>query len=255
MASVLSIIHYTFIQQSRNHLYMVVILFGLTMIAASLLFGAVAGDQEIEVILDLGLAVTELFGLIMAIFGAVTLILEEIESKTIYLLLTRPLPRSHYLIGRFFGLLLSIFVSMLFMGVFHLILLFVKGWTLSATFFVSFPFMILKISVITALALFFSLFSTSSVSSIVFTVLFWLLGHFGTELSFLANKSKNAISALGTKAFLFLIPDMSVMNYRDVFTLAGPHWTQQFLWGSSYAFLYCLACLFLALALFSRKEF
>jgi hypothetical protein len=61
-------------------LYLVVVLFGLLMMGATLLFGALAGDQEIRVILDLGLVTAELFGLATAMFGAVTLVLEEMES-------------------------------------------------------------------------------------------------------------------------------------------------------------------------------
>ncbi|MBP9127735.1 MAG: hypothetical protein KBG07_03095, partial [Elusimicrobia bacterium] len=100
MRSLLAIARYTFLQQFRNRLYLVVVLFGLLMMGATLLFGALAGDQEVRVILDLGLVTAELFGLAMAVFGAVTLVLEEMESKTIYLILTRPLPRPVYVVGR-----------------------------------------------------------------------------------------------------------------------------------------------------------
>ena len=61
MRSLLAIARYTFLQQFRNRLYLVVVLFGLLMMGATLLFGALAGDQEIRVILDLGFVTAELF--------------------------------------------------------------------------------------------------------------------------------------------------------------------------------------------------
>jgi ABC-type transport system involved in multi-copper enzyme maturation permease subunit len=108
----LAIARYTFLQQFRNRLYLVVVLFGLLMVAASLLFGALAGDQEVRVILDLGLVTAEIFALATAVFGAVTLVVEEMESKTIYLILDSPVPKPVYVLGRFLGLLLAVGASL-----------------------------------------------------------------------------------------------------------------------------------------------
>ncbi len=255
MYAVLSILRITFLQQFRNRLYLVVILFGVLMTTASLLFGAVAADAEITVILDLGLSVTELFGVLMALFGAVTLVLEEMESRTIYLILTRPLPRWKYVLGRFLGLLSAVVASMALMFAFHLGLLLLKGWTPDAFFFLCFPFMVLKVTVMTALALFFSLFSTSSVSSVIFSLFFWVLGHFGPELEFLAGKARNAVAMLGLKAFLFFLPRFDLMNFRDLLEASAVGGGALLFRAAVYAALYTGACLALSMTLFSRKEF
>jgi Cu-processing system permease protein len=253
VSAIFSILRYTFLQQFRNRLYLVVVFFGFLMLAVSLLFGALAADQEVRVILNFGLGVTELFGLVTAVFGAVTLVLEEMESRTIYLILTRPLPRGHYLLGRLLGLAAAIAVSMLLMSALHVGLLLLKGWTPDYRYFLCLPFMTLKVLVITALALFFSLFSTSAVSSVVFTFFFWVLGHFGSELRFLAEKS-GAAAAAGLKAFLLVTPNLQALNYRDVFEVPGVT-ASGMAWALGYALVYSAACYFLSLALFSRKEF
>lgn len=203
--------------------------------------------------MNLGLAVTELFGLVAAIFGAVSLILEEIETRTIYLILTRPFDRSTYVLGRFLGLVLSVLVSMSLMGLLHFSVLMAKGWTPDLKFFLCFPMMFLKVMMVTALALFFSLFSSSSVVSIVFTVFFWMLGHFGPELKFMAARSQNLLSISGIKALLFLIPNFQFVNYRDVFHQPG-FVQMQNLYGMVYALIYTSACLALSIAIFSKKE-
>ncbi len=253
MGALLSIIRYTFLQQLRNRLYLVVILFGFLILGASLLFGALAPEQETRVILDLGLAVIEFFGLAAAVFGAVTLVLEEIESRTIYLILTRPLPRAYFILGRFLGLLCAVLASMLAMSVLHILLLQIKGGTPVLSYLLAFVFMGLKVMVMTGLAVFFSLYSSSSVASIVFTIFFWTLGHFGSEINFLLQKSQNPAAAPFLKAILFVTPNLEFLNYRDLFHVPGLA-ARQVVSAAGYAFVYAAACLSLSAALFSKKE-
>jgi ABC-type transport system involved in multi-copper enzyme maturation permease subunit len=253
MRSLLAIARYTFLQQFRNRLYLVVVLFGLLMMGATLLFGALAGDQEIRVILDLGLVTAELFGLATAIFGAVTLVLEEMESKTIYLILTRPLPRPVYVVGRFAGLFIAVAASMALMESLHFGLLFFKGWKADPAVLMALPMMGLKVMVMTALALLCSLTFTSVPTATVFSLLFWVLGHFVSEIRFMAEKAGGAAVAFAT-VFCAILPDMTLLNGRDM--LDYPGFSAGVLaHGVVYAGLYTLACLALSSALFSRKEF
>jgi Cu-processing system permease protein len=247
MRAVVSIARYTFLQQLRNRLYLVVIFFGCLLVGVSLLFGALAGDQEVRVILDFGLAAMELFGLVAAVFGCVTLILEEMESRTLYLVLTRPLPRSHYILGRFAGLLAAVWASVALMAALHVALLLVKGWDADYRYFAALPFIGFKVMAVAALALFFSLFSSSAVASVVFTV-------FVPELKFLASKAGSAAGEMLVKFLLLFLPNFQALNYRDVFHVPGLA-AGAVLWSLGYAVLYAAACLCLSLALFSRKEF
>lgn len=253
MRSILAIARYTFLQQFRNRLYLVVVLFGLLMVAASLLFGALAGDQEVRVILDLGLVTAELFGLATAIFGAVTLVVEEMESKTIYLILTRPLPRPFYVLGRFLGLLLAVGASMALMEIVHFSLLFLKGWTPDPVVFAALPLMGLKVMVMTALGLLCSLTFTSAPTATVFSVLFWVLGHFGSEIRFMAEKSGH-LAKIMAEILCAVLPNLSLLNARDLIEMPG-FGAAPIVQGAGYAVLYTLACLALSSALFSKKEF
>jgi len=253
MNSILSISAYTFLQQIRNRLFLIVILFAVILLAASLLFGALSPDQEVRVILDLGLAVIEIFGLVAVGFGAVVLVLEEIESKTIYLILTRPIPRHHYILGRYAGLVFSVMVSMAGMGLFHMLILLMKGWEFQFEFFLSFPLMFLKIMVISGLGLFFSLFSSSSVVSIIFTFFFWILGHFHTEMAYLADKTAVPLVSYAIEGILLLSPNLEILNYRDFFHVPGVT-LAQIPGAVLHSLLYVCACLAMSSAIFAKKE-
>lgn len=253
MKSVLAIARYTLLQQIRNRLYLVVILFGLLMMGASLLFGSLAADQELRVILDLGLATAELFGLATALLGAVTLVLEEMETKTIYLILTRPLPRPFYVLGRFLGLVLAVWAAVAVMEILHFSLLYAKGWTTEPEVLVALPLMGLKIMVMTALTLLCSMAFSSAPTASVFSLLFWVLGHFGSELQFMAEKAGGA-ALWGVAMVRWVVPNLGVLNLRDVWEVSllapGPIFQ-----AAAYAALYTGACLALCSGLFSRKEF
>lgn len=254
MTTVFAIARYTFIQQMRNRLHLVVVLFGLLLVAASLLFGAVAADQEVRVILDLGLATSEFFGLAMALFGAVSLVLEEMESKTIYLILTRPMPRAHYVLGRFIGLVLAVWAGVAVMEILHFGLLFFKGWSPEPLVFAALPLIALKIMVMTSLALLCSLTFTSAPTATVFTLFFWTLGHFREEILFLAKKSGQGATTMAVSALLAVLPNLNLLNLRDHLDVPGFPLAQTFL-AVGYAVLFTGAALALSTALFARKEF
>lgn len=253
MRTLWTIARYTFLQQIRNRLYLVVALFAALMMGASLLLGALAADQEIRVILDLGLATTEIFGLVAALLGAVTLVLEEMETKTIYLILTRPLARPFYLLGRFMGLVSAVWASMAAMALFHFLLLYLKGWETDPQVFIALPLMALKIMVMTGLTLLCSLAFSSAPTATVFSLLFWVVGHFGPEMKFMAEKSGGATVALAG-VIQAVIPNLTILNLRDALDVS---WSAP--WpiarAGAYAAFYTAACLALASGFFSRKEF
>ena len=198
-------------------------------------------------------------------FGAVSLVLQETESKTIYLILTRPVHRSTYILGRFVGLISAVAMTMLVMAVLLLgaMLLdrealadFADGWS----FWSVFPLLVLmslgKMLITAAIALFFSLFASSQVSALVFTGAFWIAGHFGSEMKFLIDRSvePGLVRSL-TAGVLAIIPNFQYLNFRDAFRLPGfSGWEfmgTSLLYGASYAGIF----LVLSTLWFSRKEF
>ena len=91
----------------RSRFFLLMMIFSVVFLYISMLFGLLAVDQELRVLLDFGLAFIEIMGLAGAVYGAASGILHEIETKTIYLILSRPVSRGQYLLGRFTGLMLS----------------------------------------------------------------------------------------------------------------------------------------------------
>ncbi len=262
--AILAIARTTVIEQIRNRLYLVILFFGGAILAASLFLGALAPGHRVRVIFDLGLVTLELFGLATAIFGAVSLVLQETESKTIYLILTRPVSRTTYILGRYVGLIIAVALTMLAMSALHLLAIFsdhdlfvefTYGWS----FWHTYPLLLLmaggKMMITASLALFFSLFATSQVSALVFTSSFWIAGHFWSELRFLIQHSTSGVMRGVALTLAWVLPNFQFFNLRDTFMVPGhvatfPLWTTLV-----YGLAYTGAFLALSSFWFSRKEF
>ena len=253
MRKVLGIARYTFIEILRNKVWYVLVLFSGILIVSTLLLGSLGGEQKGRMILDLGLAAIETISFLSTVFAAVTLVLEEMESRTLYLILTRPVARSVFISGRFLGLVSIMTVAFLVMASAHAALLAAVHVPLDLHYGLSLLFSWEKIIVITAVALVFSLFSTSTASALTFTVFFWIMGHFSQEILFLAHKSSQPFLTFFCKTFYYVFPNFQTMNIRDIPPdIYSAHW----LWAAGgYGLSYTCACLALTALLFRKKEF
>ncbi len=255
MKTIRAIAGYTFKQHLRHRVYWTVGLFGLVLLGGSAVVSALAVEEQTRMMIDLGLAGIELLALLAVVFVTVSLVLEEVESRAITLILTRPVRRSEYLLGRYAGTLLSISLGMVAMAVLHVGVMALVGWWPQSFYAMALLCSLGKVMVVGSLALLLSLFSTSSASSMTFTIFFWILGHFSEELRFMGEKSDSGF----VKAFIWftaeITPDFSYYNYRDFWMAASlppPSW---FGWMVVYTFSYIGVCLFLSNFLFSQKEF
>ncbi|MBI3547637.1 MAG: hypothetical protein HY078_01160 [Elusimicrobia bacterium] len=255
MNPILILAAHTCREQLRNRSFQVAILFAGVILYMSLLLGALAAEQETRVLLDFGLGLSELLALALAVFGAATTVLKEIETKTIYLILTRPVPRFVYLLGRYCGLVLSTAAGLLAMAAVHLALLLVKGWAWQASYLLALTGILLKVAIAAALASFVALATTSVLSALTMIGIVWTLGHFAPELSFLARQSMKGPAAPILLAAAQLLPNLQLLNFRETIGTPAAPPLRAVLFGAAYAAAYSSICLALAYSWLRRKEF
>src|SRR5438132_4986458 len=153
----------TFREAVRDRVLYNLIAFALLLTGAAVLVGQISIDIEKLVVINLGLTAVSLFGIVIAIFIGIGLVSKEIDKRTLYTVLSRPVQRWEFVVGKFFGLAGTLIVNTFFMaiGVFaaisfvswHHALIASDGWVLLALYFI-----VLEFVIITALALFFSSF-------------------------------------------------------------------------------------------------
>src|SRR5580765_7288446 len=119
---------HVFKESVRDRVLYSIVAFAIVLVAASLLIGEITAGQDVKIIKDLGLATIELAGVIMSVFVGIGLVAREIERRSIYSLLAKPLPRWEFIVGKYCGLVLTIVVNVALMTVaFYAVLAWI-GW-------------------------------------------------------------------------------------------------------------------------------
>ena len=169
--------------------------FALLLVAGAIAIGQITAGQDVKIIKDLGLATIEITGALMTIFIGVGLVSREIERRSIFGLLAKPLPRWEFIIGKYAGLVLTITVNVWVMGVALWLVLAWLNWTSPENIRLSWsapavdPRLALvllmitaELALLTAVALFFSTFSSSALVSVCLTVGIFIAGLLSTDL-------------------------------------------------------------------------
>ena len=98
----------TFREAIRDKILYNLVFFSLLIMGVSTYLGDIALGKSVKVIQDVGLASMSVFGLLIAIFVGIGLVYKEIQRRTIYTLLAKPISRGQFLVGKYFGLVMTI---------------------------------------------------------------------------------------------------------------------------------------------------
>ena len=245
----------TFREAVRDRVLYNLILFTLLMAGASVLVGQISIDIERQVVINLGLTAVSLFGVVIAIFIGIGLVSKEIEKRTLYTVLARPVRRWEFIVGKFFGLVVTLVVNTFFMsiGVFLALLYVAHGLERGdLVVVVAIYFIVLQFVVITALALLFSSFSSPLLSAVLSFALF-VVGTFAEDLRGFAAMSKGATRVMATIA-AYLMPNFAALNVIGLAAHSQPIAGSLIVFNTIYALLYALAAIAGAVLIFERRN-
>jgi ABC-type transport system involved in multi-copper enzyme maturation permease subunit len=204
----------TFREAVRDRVLYNLIFFALLMMGAAILVGEISIGIERLVIVNLGLTAISVFGLVMSVFIGVGLVSKEIEKRTLYTLLAKPIHRWQFLLGKYAGLLITLAVNTTFMTVGLAAALFYVGRPYvrsDASILVAIYFIFLEFALITALALFFSCFSSPMLSTL-FTIGIYVMGVFAADIRNFGQLTRNPALKGVTKAIYYLVPNFHNFN-------------------------------------------
>jgi ABC-type transport system involved in multi-copper enzyme maturation permease subunit len=246
----------TFREAVRDRVLYNLVLFALLMIGAAILVGGVSIGIVQLVIINLGLSSISIFGLVMAIFIGVGLVYKEIEKRTLYSLLAKPIRRWQFLVGKYAGLLLTLVVNTAFMTLGLAAAFFYVGGRIeraNLSILIAIYFILLELAMVTALAMFFSCFSSPMLSTL-FTLAIYITGVFSDDIHGLGDFTKSPAVLAVTRAIYYLVPNFH--NFNAIATAAhGDPIPFALIWQNSlYAALYILLLLIASSAVFSRRN-
>jgi len=246
----------TFREAVRDRVLYNLVFFALLMMLAAVVVGQISIGIEESVIVSLGLSAISVIGLLISVFIGVALVSKEMEKRTLYALLAKPVRRWEFLLGKFGGLVLTLAVNTAAMaaGLF-LVMLYVKHSLQreDAVVLVAVYFIWLKLALIVALALMFSCFTTPLLA-ILFTAGLYIVGLYVQELRNLPVDVMSPAMAAFTKWLSYLLPNFENFNVMAMAAHGRAVPGTLILQNTLYAVIYCAIVLTGAAAAFSRKN-
>jgi ABC-type transport system involved in multi-copper enzyme maturation permease subunit len=260
-----SIIAYnTFREAIRDKILYNLLIFALLIILGGYLLSTLTFGEQSKIILDLGLASMNLFGVLIAIFVGIGLVSKEIDRRTIYTIVTKPVARYQFLLGKYLGLVLTLLVNLAIMvvGFYCSFYLQKTGWQflaapevhLSIGFYKAVFLIFMELMIVTGVAIFFSTFTTTTLAAI-FTLFFYVIGHTIGTLKELGSKLANPISKSLLDGIYYLLPNLEKFNIKTEVVHNMPISINYMLMSTLYGILYISALLLLASLIFQKRDF
>ena len=243
----------TFREAIRDRVLYLIVAFAVALIFASVVVSSLTVGSEEKIIQDFGLAMIALFGTAAALFIGIGLVYKEIEKKTLYTLLARPIRRSQFLLGKYVGLCLTLAVNLGIMSAAFFGLLLIKGIGIG-DLWIAVLLTYFELLLITAIAVFFSSFSTPILSAL-FAAAVYVMGHLSWSLKLLEAMLTDPVGRGASRLAYLVLPNLERFNVRAdlVHGVAVPasQVTLAMLYGVGYTALVMIA----ALAIFERRDF
>jgi ABC-type transport system involved in multi-copper enzyme maturation permease subunit len=253
IARIVSISLNTFRENLREKLLYNLLIFALLMIGSSILLSRLTLGDYHRLILDLGLASINIFGVLIAIFVGISLVSKEIDKKTIYTIISKPVPRYAFLLGKYLGLVITLLANTIVMIIGLLIVLQVMDVPITALLFKSLATIFIELMVITAVALLFSTFTSSTLSAI-FTLAIYVIGHLSADLKTFGDKLETMGRGV-VNALYYVMPNLERFNLKGHVTNHVDVPTTDLLLTLAYGLSYTAMLLLLSAMIFQRRDF
>ncbi len=250
-----AVIANTFREAIRDRILYNLVFFALLVMGVSVAIGKMTLGERLKIILDVSLAAMSVFGLLIAIFVGIGLVHKEIQRRTVYTLLAKPIARWRFVLGKYLGLLLVIAINAALMTVALLALMAVFSesgvyWGVLAAV----ALIVVELMIVTAVAVLFSTFSTPTLSA-MFTLGVWLIGRFSSDLMVFAQKSENPALRLAVSAIHYVLPNLEKFDVKHLVVYRMPIETSYLVSSVVYGLVYILLVIGLASFVFQRRDF
>ncbi|MBD3180060.1 MAG: ABC transporter permease subunit [Candidatus Latescibacteria bacterium] len=255
MSGIKTIALNTFRESIRGKVLYVVLVFGGILILSTYFLSPLSvGSAREKIITDVGLAFISFIGVMTVVVVGSTLVHKEIDKKAVYMVLIRPITRLEYILGKFFGIMTAVLLIALVMGVLTALSVLLGGGNISGQLVAAVYFSILEMAVMCSIVLFFSTFTTP-VLTFFFAACVFAAGSLSGDLRVFAEKMGSSGGKLIMDLFYYILPNLSIFNYRHEAVHQLPVPINDLLISSVYSLVYCGALLLLAYLVFRRREF
>ena len=216
----------TFRESVRDKVLYNLVLFAVLLMAASYLIGQLTAGQDVKIIKDLGLSATATFGLFIAVFIGIGLVSKEVERRSVYALLAKPIHRYQLVLGKYAGLVLTLTVNIAVMAAgLYLVLAYMghgvspevmRAWdapALDPALLEAVALILVELTLVTAIAVFFSTFSTPILSAAL-TFGVYVVGHLSSDLRNFQDVVDSPSAARLARGLYWVLPNLAQFDIK-----------------------------------------
>ncbi|MCP5107702.1 MAG: ABC transporter permease [bacterium] len=249
-----AIAYNTFKEAVRNKIFYLLIAFGIFFAFSSKLISLLTIGDQVKILKDVGLASIHFFSVLIAVFTGINLVYKEIDKKTIYNILSKPISRSTFIVGKFFGLAFTLLTALVCMAVIFFLFLLISTGEFDRGVAVFFVLLYLELLIITAISLLFSSFSTPILSSI-YTISLYLIGQVLWTFNLFKEQLKGPVDKIAAHIVYYILPNLEKFNIKGAVVLKTGIEPFHVLNAALYAVVYITAVLILTILIFNKREF
>ena len=253
IARVVAIAHNTLREAIRSRVLYTLLIFALLLIGAGVLVATLSYVERERILQDIGIAAIRLFGVAIAIFVGVGLIHKEVDRRTVYTILSKPLSRTEFLIGKFVGLVFTIWMQMAIMVVAFAAVCLAMGSPLGGVHVAAFVLTGVELALMVAVATLFSAFTTPMLASF-FSGGLWVVGNLTRDLRDIGAQSPVESVQTLTRWLHRLLPDLDSFNFTIEAVHGLPVMVSDVSLAGVYGVGYAAVVLLAAVHVFERRD-
>lgn len=241
----------------RDRILYLIVFYGLALATATQLLPWVAANTQNKILLDLGIAAIGLLGLLIAIFVGTGLVNKEIEKRTVFVMIAKPISTAEFIVGKHWGLTAVLAVLVAVMTAIFFATLSVQQIPYPiVSLSIAALFQLLELSLITAVAILFGVL-TSSVLAMLLTIAIYVMGHLSRDLLTLGSLAKDTVLQQITQVLYLILPDLSRLNWKNqaVYGMELMPSSLELASHAAYGLIYTALLLAIATFIFSRRQF
>jgi ABC-type transport system involved in multi-copper enzyme maturation permease subunit len=260
----------TFKEGIRNRAIYGITLFALLLFGATALAASMIPREVGKVAVDMALSTVSFTGLLLVLFVGINLMAKDLDKRTIYTVLARPVSRSQYILGKFLGMIILIMVTMSMLSVMAMAAIILLKMT-HADYFIRFSWSLIALSIVltilmlillSAVSFLFSSFTSTSFITLALTIITYIIGQSSSGVKALVE-SPSSVLGFGVspvtiklvQAAYYLFPNLSLFNIKLQAAHDLPVSAQYITWTIIYGMVYTCLSITLAALIFRKKEF
>jgi len=238
----------------RNRVLYTLLFFALALIGVGVLLSTLSYVERDRILQDVGFAAIRVFGVAIAVFVGIGLLHKEVDRRTIFTILSKPIARSEFLLGKYLGLLATLWLQIAVMALGFAGVSLATGAPLAWVHAAAFLLIGMEVAVVIAIALLFSAFTSPMLASL-FTAGLWLIGHLSRDLRNLGAQSSAEAVQRATAWLYRALPDLSAFDLTQHAAHQLPIATSDVVLPLVYGLGWVALALVAAACIFERRDF